>query len=79
MNYCNVPLWKQIEAKYYYVTEPNLSGWLSLITSGLFLGTPLLLKAKLSLKYFYFTQKMKSCNAKWWWKQEQQKKIGLIR
>ena len=36
-----------------------------LSTSGLFLGTPLLLKAKLSLKYFYFTQKMKSCNAKW--------------
>ena len=79
MNYCNVRLWKQIEAKYYYVTETNLSGWLSLSTSGLFLGTPVLLKAKLSLKYFYFTQNMKSCNAKWWWKEEQQKKIGLIR
>ena len=57
-------LWKQIEAKYYYVTEPNLSGWLSVSTSGLFLGPPVLLKAKLSLKYFYFTQKMKLCKAK---------------
>ena len=56
-----------------------LADYISLSTSGLFLRTPVLLKAKLSLKYFYFTQKMKSCNAKWWWKQEQQKKIGLIR